>query len=535
MPEPSPSLAIVSTKLAVFTSLPITHQVRTILDEVLRRFADAEVLVLAHAPQRSLAALRRSQVRNLKYHGWRWIPYQVENALRMRREARRAPNSSAQLTERLPWRRRLDALLDDPRVEMVVAQNLASEETVARLVAFGADLGLSIGGPILKPATFAAPSHGTINLHQGKLPEYRGMPPAFWELWNGEREVHVSVHRVEAGLDTGAVIRTGAVPVEQYSTPAGVRVRLDAISPALVCAAVQDILSGAARERAQSGTGTTNRRPRLTQEVQLLERQGAVRSGRAVAKSLMLGAYARAAGALRHRRDCVSVLLYHRVSDRYRDNVSCGVEAFDEHMRYLSDHHRVLPLARLLEGPLPSGDGPVVAVTFDDGYLDNYEYAAPILLKHGLSATFFVSTRIVDEQLVFEHDRKTIGHRVPTMSWDQMREMQAAGLSFGGHTANHVNMAEVSDAVAAAELASARAMLHEQLGITAPIFAYPYGGRGDMTPARVAQVQSAGYSANCSAYGGVNPLQPDCWNIKRFGVDFRFSVPVLRSRIYGWS
>lgn len=524
-----------TTKLAIFTSLPITYQVRTILEEVLQRFADVEVLVLAHAPQRSLAALRRSQVRNLKYHGWRWIPYQLENALRIGREARLTPKRASQLTERLAWRRRLEGLLDDSRVEMVVSPNLANEETVARLVAFGADLGLSIGGPILKPSTFAAPTHGTINLHQGKLPEYRGMPPAFWELWNGEPEVHVSVHRVEAGLDTGAIIRTDKVRVERHATPAGVRVRLDAISPRLMCDAVEDILHGTARELPQAGPGTTNRRPRLTQELQLLERQGAVPSRSALAKSVVLGTYASAAGLLRTRRDCVSVLLYHRVSDRYRDNVSCGVETFDRHMAYLSDNHRVVSLATLLEGPLPAGDGPIVAITFDDGYLDNYEYAAPILLKHGLPATFFVSTRIVDEQLTFPHDAEALGHRVPTMSWAQMREMQAAGLAFGGHTANHVNMAAVDDAVAAQELASSRALLERELGLTAPMFAYPYGGRGDFTPARLAQVKAAGYSANCSAYGGVNPLHPDRWNIRRFGVDHQFSVPVLRSRIFGWT
>lgn len=251
-------------------------------------------------------------------------------------------------------------------------------------------------------------------------------------------------------------------------------------------------------------------------------------------KRFALATFAAVSGGRQSARDRVAVLVYHRVSDRYRDNMTCGVEAFDRHMAYLADHHHVVPLSRLLEGPLPAGEGPVVAITFDDGYLDNYEIAAPILARHGLTATFFVATHIVDERLPFLHDTLAKGHSVPTMTWEQMRQMQKAGFTFGGHTAHHVNLADVDDAVAEAELARSRDMLRAELGVERPMFAYPFGRGHDMTPARLEQVKAAGYSCNCSAYGGVNSRTVDRWNILRCGIDHNFGLAELRSRLFGW-
>jgi len=71
---------------------------------------------------------------------------------------------------------------------------------------------------LISEATFTAPAHGTINVHHGSVPAYRGGPPVFWELADGRDTVGFTVHRIDAGIDTGPVLATGEVPIVRRAT-----------------------------------------------------------------------------------------------------------------------------------------------------------------------------------------------------------------------------------------------------------------------------------------------------------------------------
>ena len=77
-----------------------------------------------------------------------------------------------------------------------------------------ADLGVVAGTYILRDGVFDIPRYGSINLHSGKTPEYRGAAPAFWELYNGESAVGITIHRVAAALDAGDVLRQELFPLD---------------------------------------------------------------------------------------------------------------------------------------------------------------------------------------------------------------------------------------------------------------------------------------------------------------------------------
>ena len=104
-------------------------------------------------------------------------------------------------------------------VPYLQVESLNSADAVRLLESLKPDLMVVDGANILQPHFFGRPRYGAINLHCGKLPDYRGMPPAFWELYHGEREVGVSVHAVTATLDDGAVFASTVVPLDQ--TPTG--------------------------------------------------------------------------------------------------------------------------------------------------------------------------------------------------------------------------------------------------------------------------------------------------------------------------
>ena len=156
-----------------------------------------------------------------------------------------------------------------------------------------ADLGVIYGTNIVRESVFRIPRLGSINLHQGLAPFYRGGPPVFWELYNGEREVGLTVHFVEAKVDTGAILLQEAVPLAYDDTHGddfeafieAYTARLRARSAELVARAVELIAEGSYDARAQDTTqGKRYRLPTKREKDELRRRLRARRreSARAV-------------------------------------------------------------------------------------------------------------------------------------------------------------------------------------------------------------------------------------------------------------
>ncbi|MBS0446969.1 MAG: polysaccharide deacetylase family protein [Proteobacteria bacterium] len=510
-------------RIVVYTADLSSHAVARGIAEIDDALPGLEWLVVVHAPKKPLPVLLRNQRLNLKRNGWRWIPYQFNDAL----QRLRSPGS--------PRRHRSSiaaALSARPNVRVEHVADIHAESTLARVRAFGADLGLSLAAPILRRSLFALPRLGTLNLHKGRLPDYRGMPPAFWELWNDEASVGCSVHWVDDKLDTGAVVARTDVPRATYATLRGLQLRLDEVGIELMGSAVAAVLDGRATAELQpAGSGRTYRKPTLQQAAALAGKLDRLQpaAGTAVqryAKDRALGLgfqFARRA-APRLAAPRITVLLYHRVSDDARDNLTVGVEQFDRQMRLVAEHCDVLSIEEVLATEtVRRSKRPVVAITFDDGYRDNFLHAAPILRRHDLPAAFFVSTGIIDRRDRFPHDIARGNAAIPLLGWDDLRAMRRWGYTIGSHTANHIDCASEPEDRVRAELAESRDRLRAELGVTEPIFAYPYGGREHMTPQRLELVREAGYVGCLAAYGGTNIGRVDRYNVLRRGIQWAFS------------
>jgi methionyl-tRNA formyltransferase len=94
-----------------------------------------------------------------------------------------------------------------------VAPDVHAPAILAWVEGLDADGGVVYGGPILEPALFTLPRRGTLGVHHGRLPDYRGKKTVFWAIANGESEAGVTIQAINAGLDTGRVVREGAVPI----------------------------------------------------------------------------------------------------------------------------------------------------------------------------------------------------------------------------------------------------------------------------------------------------------------------------------
>lgn len=93
-------------------------------------------------------------------------------------------------------------------------ENYHSEDAIKLLREVGADLGILYGTNIVKEQVFAIPRLGSINIHQGLAPLYRGGPTVFWELFNNENEVGITVHFVAPAVDTGDIVLQRTIPLE---------------------------------------------------------------------------------------------------------------------------------------------------------------------------------------------------------------------------------------------------------------------------------------------------------------------------------
>jgi methionyl-tRNA formyltransferase len=94
-----------------------------------------------------------------------------------------------------------------PNVTLFEVDDFHSPSSRERLTGLRPDLGVVAGTYILRDGIFDIPRYGCINLHSGKAQQYRGSAPAFWELYNGETEVGITIHRVSPVVDAGDVLR----------------------------------------------------------------------------------------------------------------------------------------------------------------------------------------------------------------------------------------------------------------------------------------------------------------------------------------
>lgn len=238
----------------------------------------------------------------------------------------------------------------------------------------------------------------------------------------------------------------------------------------------------------------------------------------------------------RYTKGChFCVLVYHRVNDQYRDSVTVKKEQFREQVFFLKKHYEVIDLDELPGLEKKKLKRPLVAITFDDGYADNYEVAR-FLAENNLRAGFFISTRIVGTSTPFPHDLKRLGKAIETLTWDQVKDMSAWGHIIGSHTAHHPNLSELDGAQAINQIKMGQEDLRAKLGESASthLFAYPHGRKEDLPIGARKALPDLGIKFCMSAYGGVNYSGFDPYDIRRQGIDHGFSILAFRAAVEGW-
>ncbi len=175
------------------------------------------------------------------------------------------------------------------------------------------------------------------------------------------------------------------------------------------------------------------------------------------------------------------VLMYHLIDEPVKSSsVYVRPDSFERQMEFLRLHrYHVVPLEKLLEDLKAGRKLPLktVAITFDDGTIDNFTHAFPVLRKMKFPATIFMIT-------------SNIG-RSGWLSEEDLKILDEAGITIGSHTANHAFLPELSPEEVHRELVDSKKRLETVLGHEVRLFSYPAGG---VTPAIEQAVKDAGYT-----------------------------------------
>ncbi len=181
----------------------------------------------------------------------------------------------------------------------------------------------------------------------------------------------------------------------------------------------------------------------------------------------------------------VPILMYHYISsppedaDKYRLDLSVTPTEFERQMAYLvaNGFETIslydLSLAITAKTELP--EKPVI-ITVDDGYVDAYENALPILQEHGLQATFFVVTEFIDEG------------RAGYLTWEMVEEMAAAGMSIEPHSKTHPDLSGAERDFVIYEMLGAQETIAAHTGHAPRYFCYPGGRYDEQTMAIAAEL-----------------------------------------------
>ena len=178
-----------------------------------------------------------------------------------------------------------------------------------------------------------------------------------------------------------------------------------------------------------------------------------------------------------------AILTYHSI-DESGSVLSVSPLRFQEHVEWMRRSGiAVRPLDAMVSADAHDGQH-ALAITFDDGYLNLTERAAPLLRDHGLPATVFVVSGRVGRDNGWERAR---GSRIPVrplLDWDALGRLHESGVQIGAHSRTHPYLPRLVDSAIEDELAGCADEIERRLGTRPIAVAYPYGA----TDSRVAGI-----------------------------------------------
>lgn len=222
------------------------------------------------------------------------------------------------------------------------------------------------------------------------------------------------------------------------------------------------------------------------------------------------------------------ILMYHHIthlaanaSSTWR-TLTVTPEAFEAQVKYLADHgyHAIYfsNLVAYFQNGVPLPEKPII-LTFDDGWVDDYKVAYPILRKYCMVGTFFPPINWVNN-----------GGGMQVMDWPMIEEMSRGGMEFGSHTLNHHLLNNLNETQIRQQLVDSKAEIEKHVVRPVVALAYPGGGYNALV---VSLVPKAGYSAAVGVTANPDQLRANLFTLHRTTITYSDNLEMFERRLRG--
>lgn len=219
----------------------------------------------------------------------------------------------------------------------------------------------------------------------------------------------------------------------------------------------------------------------------------------------------------------IIILMYHSVGT---NNAFYTVhpKEFTKQMDYLRKNYHIVTLDEIVKFIHKKVELPkkTVAITFDDGYLDNYLNAYPYFKKYKIPAIIFITTGYLQQRVPF------CNIPLMTLSWNEIKELSHNNINIGAHTVTHPDLQEMDLVKAKKEILISKEEIEKRIGSQVNYFAYPFGNYRQEI---IDIVRSVGFKAAFTSERGLIRQGDDPFRINRVSIDSSVTFPMFKARL----
>lgn len=224
------------------------------------------------------------------------------------------------------------------------------------------------------------------------------------------------------------------------------------------------------------------------------------------------------------------VLTYHSINPDYAFSVK--PKDFEEQIRYLSTNFNLINL-ETIDSLGKENKRDFIAITFDDGYEDNYHFAFPILKKYNIPATIFITTDFVFKKVDITENWRFYKGLKP-LNRSQIKEMYEWGIKFGAHAKTHRRLSNLTDEELNKEIRLPKKTIENFLGSEVFLFSYPFGQKRDFDFRALRLLRENNYRIACTNMWGFNKIDNlKYFLLKRIEINYLDAMKDFEAKILG--